>query len=433
MTAQTDPASPGKAPPAATTILVVDDEPANLALMDQIIQPHFRVRAVLTGEQALRIAATAPRPDLILLDVMMPEMDGYAVLDRLRQSPESRDIPVIFVTAMNAEEDECKGLELGAADYITKPINPSIVLARVRAQLELKATRDLLADQNALLEGQIAKRTEDIKRALGLAEAANAALRKTYFGTLMAIFRVVELRGSLIGEHSRRVAELARRVTQSMGMDEQEAQDIFVAALLHDIGKLGFSEELLRKPASAMKGIELARYQRHPALGADALGSIEALAGIASIVRAHHERYDGSGFPKGLSGLGIPLGARIIGAVSDYDDLRYGVLTSRPMSVRDSHRFMIEGRGHRFDPEVIDLLEPLLEIGDPNEIEEIRVKAVHLQDGMLLTRDVFHPDGFMLISKGTVLERRTIDHLSAVQKDSAVALEIFVERQRRRS
>lgn len=422
-----DPVNPDR---AEATILVVDDEPANLGVLNALLQPHFRVRVARSGIEALRAVASAPHPDLVLLDVMMPEMDGYTVLAKLREAPANRDLPVIFVTAMDASESEQRGLELGAVDYITKPISPPIVLARVRAQLELKAARDHLADQNAWLEAQVAERTRALKSALEKTEAAHASLKKSYFGTLMAINALAELRGAAIGEHSRRVADLSRQLARDMGMGAAEAQDVFVAALLHDIGKIGFPDDLLKKPVNAMNAEQSALYRRHPALGADALAKIEALADIAAIVRSHHERYDGQGFPEGHSGLDIPLGARVIAAVSDFDDLRHGALTTLPMTIKESHRYLVEGRGHRYDPTVIDRLELLLAFDESDEIDEIRVTAGHLLEGMVLTRDVMHPDGFLLLSKSTVLDRRLIDQLATVEKDAGRSTDIYVLRDR---
>jgi putative two-component system response regulator len=415
---------------AKPTLLIVDDQPENLAVLSALLQPHYLVRAARSGQQALRAVATTPRPDLVLLDVMMPEMDGHEVLGKLREAPANRDIPVIFVTAMDAPENEQRGLELGAVDYITKPINPAIVLARVRTQLELKAARDALAGQNARLEGLVAERTQALKLALEKTEATNIALKKSYFGTLMAIGALAELRGASIGEHSRRVADLSRRLAGDLGMGAAETQDVFVAALLHDIGKIGFTDELLRKPVNSMNVEQAALYRQHPALAADALGKIQSLAEIAAIVRCHHEHYDGSGFPEGRSGLEIPLGARIISAVSDYDDFRSGALTTTPMSKKESRRYLIEGRGHRYDPEVVDRLEPLLDFDESDEIDEIRVTAGHLQEGMLLTRDVMHPDGFLLLSKGTVMDRRQIDQLASAEKNAGRGSDIYVMRQR---
>jgi putative two-component system response regulator len=236
----------------AGTILIVDDQPENLAVLSAVLQPHYRVRAARSGEQGLRVAHSAPKPDLVLLDIMMPEMDGYTVLARLRGDPATRDIPVIFVTALGAESEELHGLELGAVDYITKPIKPALVLARVRTHLELKIARDALASQNSLLETKVTERTLALKQAMDNLELAHGNLKKTYFGTLLAISDFAELRGGSIGEHSRRVAELSRLVALHLGMNSNEVQDVFVAALLHDVGKIGFPDDLLNKPVTIL-------------------------------------------------------------------------------------------------------------------------------------------------------------------------------------
>lgn len=411
------------------TILVIDDEPANLGILKSVLQAHFRVRVARSGMEALRAAGEAPHADLVLLDVMMPDMDGYTVLANLRASPMTGDIPVLFVTALDSPENERRGLELGAVDYITKPINPAVLLARVRTQLELRAARDRLADQNARLDSLVTARTEALNKALETTQAAHAALKKTYFGTLMAISSLVELRGASIGAHSRRVAETASRLAANLGLDSAESQTVFVAALLHDIGKIGFADELLHKPVNAMSAEQAGLYRRHPILAADALAKIESLSVIASIVCNHHEHYDGSGFPSGRSGLDIPIGARIIAAVSDYDDLCHGAMTAAPMSRKEARRYLVENRGHRYDPAVIDGLEPLLSLDDNDEIDEIRVAALHLREGMRLSRDVTHPDGFLLLSKGSVLDRQLIDQLVTVERDILRTFDIYVLRE----
>jgi putative nucleotidyltransferase with HDIG domain len=415
---------------ARPTILIVDDEPANLAVLTQMLQSHYRVRAARSGEQALRVATTKPLPDLVLLDIMMPGMDGYTVLSEIRKHPDGKTMPVLFVTALSDEVSEERGLELGAVDYLTKPIKPTIVLARVRLHLELKAARDALASQNSILETRVAERTEALKVALDKTELAHAALKKTYFGTLLAIGALAELRGGSVGEHSRRVADLSRQIALQMGQTNLEAQDIFVAALLHDIGKIGFPDSLLDTPVSVMNQQQLAIYRQHPAAGAGVLNKIEALATIADIVRHHHEYFNGSGFPDGLSGLSIPLGARIVGAVSDYDELKYGRLTGQPLSARQSWVRIMNGRGSHYDPQVVNALEPIATGEGKFEIDEIPITAPHIQEGMQLTRDVIHPEGYLLLSKNTILTRALISQLVTVEKQAGVELKIHVARER---
>ncbi|WP_051304667.1 response regulator [Chitinilyticum litopenaei] len=412
------------------TILVVDDEPANIGLLAAVLKPHYRVRAARSGSEALRAIASPPQPDLVLLDIMMPGMDGYSVLDILHKDAATRHIPVIFVTAMDSSDSEQQGLLKGAVDYITKPISPPILLARIHTQLELKSARDRLQAQNSRLEEEVAKRTRALKLTLEKKEAAHSELKKSYFSTLLAINGIIELRGGGIGEHSRRVAELARQTARRLGLDDEEVQDIFIAALLHDIGHISFPDELQHKPVNTMNSAELGVYRRHCLQGADILRKIDSLAHIAGMIQDHHEYFDGTGFPAGKSGLNIPIGARIIAAASDYDDFRAGLLTTTPLSARESLDFLLENRGHRYDPRVIDFMEPLLTLEVNSQVEERRVSAVHLQDGMMLSRDVMHPDGFLLLSKSTVLNRNLIDQVVLAEKQCATALSIYVLNER---
>lgn len=429
MTHETENTDITAAAPDKPTVLVVDDTRENLTVIGEILEPHYRVRLANSGERGLRAAQTAPRPNLILLDIMMPEMSGYQVLEELRKMPETREIPVIFVTAMNTDEDEEMGLSLGAVDYITKPVHPAILMARVKTQLALKTALDQVKNQNQMLEYKVNERTKALKKALELSEAAQARLRKSYFGTLMFFSELAELRGGPVGAHAQRVADLSRRVALQMGMSQKEAQDVFVAALLHDAGKIGFPDEVLHKPINLLSSEELSIYRRHPTTAANALKNIESLAELASMIQHHHEHYDGSGFPDGLSALNIPLGARIIGAVSDYDSLKNGGMTKDPMSPKQSFEYLIDGRGSRYDPMVVDAMEPILSSQDKFEIEEIPVKPKHLIDGMTLTRELRHPDGFALLSKGTVLNRRLIDQLVAVDQQVGAKLIVFVQRE----
>ncbi len=414
--------------PEKYTILIVDDQPENLSVLTTLLQGSYLVRAARSGAQALRVAASDPRPDLILLDIMMPEMDGYAVLTALRQQPATAAIPVVFLTALAADEDEKKGLELGAADYITKPIKPALVLARVANHLELKHARDRLAEQNAQLEHLVAKRTEALNQALSEVEAAHAGLKKTYFDTLRAIGDLANLRGGNIAKHSRRVADLARQVAVRMGLPASEVQDVFIAGLLHDVGKIGFPEPLLMKPVTTMNREDMETYRHHPVAGAEIIGGISALSRIAEVIRHHHEHYDGSGFPTGLSALNIPLGARIICAVSDFEDLRAGAFTQRPQSAKLACESLLQESGARYDPEVLEVLEPILSAEGKFEIDELPMATRNLREGLRLTRDVLHPKGFVLLSSGSVLTQRLIGQLFALEQQTGTALRLHVQR-----
>ena len=225
------------------TVLIVDDVPENLAMLGELLRDaHYQVRVANSGRAALRLAAQQPRPDLILLDVMMPEMDGYQVLLALRDDPATRDIPVVFLTALDDSRDEQRGLELGAADYISKPIQPSVVLARVRTQLEAKQARDLLRGQNAFLEAEVARRM-----------AENDLIQAV---SIRALAHLAEIRDPETGNHILRtqgyVELLARRLQQhprfSATLSERYITLLARSAPLHDLGKVGIPDAILLKP-----------------------------------------------------------------------------------------------------------------------------------------------------------------------------------------
>jgi response regulator RpfG family c-di-GMP phosphodiesterase len=274
----------------------------------------------------------------------------------------------------------------------------------------------------------VTKRTAALKQTLSQLESSHDELKKTYFGTLMAISELASLRGGAIAEHARRVAAVARQVALRMGMPADEVQKVFIGALLHDVGKIGFPDGLLNKPVSSLSGDNLYAYRRHSAAGADVIAQIASLSEIASMVRYHHEHFDGSGFPEGISGFDIPLGARIICAVTDFEDLKSGALTQYPMSAKQSCQYLLDGQGSRYDPAVIQALEPILSAEGKFEIDELQVAVNHLHEGMVLTRDVLHPKGFVLLSRECELSRRLIDQLVAVEMQTGVALKVYVHR-----
>jgi putative two-component system response regulator len=346
------------------TILIVDDAPENLMLLGELLQPHFRVRAANSGARALLVASSDPRPDLVLLDVMMPEMDGYEVINRLKADSVTADIPVIFITAMTAVADEEKGLALGAVDYITKPFSPAIVLARVRAQLELKTARDRLANQNQWLEHEVARRMEENERVRDLSVQALACLAEVRDKeTGLHIIRTqsyVEILGRQLERHPRFAAALA----------DGRLQEIIRAAPLHDIGKIGIPDAILLKP-DRLTEAEFEVMKTHSAVGGEAIrNAIEqavAAAGdeqvrdafdfltVASeIAYYHHEKWDGSGYPLGLKGEDIPVSARLMALADVFDALSCSRVYKEPYSMEETIRIILEGRGTHFDPDVVD-------------------------------------------------------------------------------
>ncbi|KAF0163599.1 MAG: putative two-component system response regulator [Rhodocyclaceae bacterium] len=341
---------------AAATILIVDDEPTNLFLLTSLLRPQYLVRAANSGASALRAAASEPRPDLVLLDVMMPAMDGYAVLERLRENPATRDIPVVFLTALAETEDEERGLQLGAADYITKPIKPAVVQARVRTQLEAKQARDWLKDQNATLEAEVVRRMTE-----------NDLTQRV---SIRALAHLAETRDPETGGHILRtqgyVQQLAIGLRQhprfAATMSERYIDLLARSAPLHDIGKVGIPDHILLKPGK-LTADEWVIMQTHARQGSDAIEQaerdiempLEFLSVAKEIARWHHEKWDGSGYPDALAGDAIPVAARLM-ALADVFDAVISVRVYKPaMSYAEAHEIIVAGRGKHFDPDVADV------------------------------------------------------------------------------
>ncbi len=337
------------------TILVVDDTPANLSLMTGLLRDEYKVKAAIDGEKALRIAQAVPPPDLVLLDIMMPGMDGYEVCRRLKADPATRDIPVIFLTAKSGVEDEKMGLDLGAVDYITKPISPPIVMARVRNHLVLKASADFLRDKAAYLEQEVGRRTAEI-----------IAIQDV---TILAMASLAETRDSDTGNHIRRtqhyVKALALKLREqprfAAQLDDRYIAMLFKSAPLHDIGKVGIPDRILLKPGK-LTSDEFELMKTHTTLGRDAIQSAERQLGMSvdflnlakEIAYSHQEKWDGSGYPEGLAGEAIPLSARMMALADVYDALISRRVYKEGMSHEQAMAIITEGRGKHFDPDMVD-------------------------------------------------------------------------------
>jgi putative two-component system response regulator len=341
--------------PGRPTILVVDDTPDNLSLMTGLLKDTYKVKAATNGDKALKISQSDTPPDLILLDIMMPEMDGYEVCRRLKADPATREIPVIFLTAKTGVDDEKLGLELGAVDYITKPISPPIVLARVRNHLALKASADFLRDKADFLETEVAKRTSEVM-----------AIQDV---TIMAMASLAETRDSDTGNHIRRtqfyvkaLAERLRTHPRFAGvLDDRSITMLFKSAPLHDIGKVGIPDRILLKPGR-LTPEEFELMKTHTTLGRDAIQSAEQHLGMQvefltlakEIAYSHQEKWDGSGYPEGLSGDAIPWSARLMALADVYDALICRRVYKAGMPHEQAVTIIIEGRGKHFDPDVVD-------------------------------------------------------------------------------
>lgn len=303
-------------------ILAVDDEASNLQLLRQILQDHYRLRFAKDGTRALELVREE-RPNLILLDVMMPGMSGYEVCAALKADPALASIPVIFVTALNDTDDELEGFEAGAVDYITKPVSPPIVRARVRNHLSLVRMEELRAS-----------RLEIVQR-LGLA---------------------AEYKDNETGLHVIRMSHFARVLGLAAGMTEHEADDLLHAAPMHDVGKIGIPDRILQKPGP-LDADEWKIMQSHARIGAEIIGQHDSgmLALARNIALSHHEKWDGSGYPNGLAGENIPLEGRICAVADVFDALTSVRPYKKAWTEEEAINLLVEQKGKHFDPNLVDL------------------------------------------------------------------------------
>jgi putative two-component system response regulator len=303
-------------------ILAVDDEPANLQVLRDVLLDDYRLLCAKTGERALELAAQM-QPHLILLDVVMPHMDGFQVCRQLKADPRTADIPVVFVTAGCEVEDELRGFSEGAVDFIVKPVSPPIVLARVRSQLSLVRIQ---------------------------------ALKESRLRVIDCLGRAAAHKDNETGLHVVRMSRHSHAIALAAGMDATFAEDLLHAAPMHDIGKIGIPDCILHKPGK-LDAQEWEVMKRHPEIGAGIIGEHpdRMLSMARDISLSHHEKYDGSGYPHGLKGEDIPLAARIVAIADVFDALTSARPYKAAWPEQQAKTYLREQRGLHFDPDLVDL------------------------------------------------------------------------------
>lgn len=334
-------------------ILIVDDSAENLHVLSGLLQSDYRVLAATSGERCLELARSQPAPDLILLDIMMPGLDGYQTIERLRADAQTRQIPVIFVTAMGGSEAQLHGLAAGAVDYITKPIDPPLVLARVRTQIELKQAHDWLKDKNAWLEDEVARRMTE-----------NETIQTV---SIRALAHLAEIRDPETGNHIHRTQNYVRALALRLRdhprfadfLTERNIDLLVKSAPLHDIGKVGVPDQILLKPGP-LTADEWEIMKTHAKMGSDAIelaeGDAEQAVAFLTLAKEiahwHHEKWDGSGYPDGLAGDAIPIAARLMALADVFDALT----TRRPyktaMTFEQARGIIVAGCSQHFDPDI---------------------------------------------------------------------------------
>lgn len=335
------------------SILIVDDIPDNIDVLNGILHDDYQIKVAINGERALKIASGENPPDLILLDVMMPGMDGYEVCRRLKDNIATRDIPVIFVTAKSEVEDETEGFALGAVDYITKPVSPPLVKARVKTHLALY-------DQNRALELKVRERTRE--------------LRETRLEIIQRLGVAAEYKDKETGEHIMRMSSFCRLIAKATGMSDEEAELIYNASPMHDVGKIGIPDRILLKPGK-LDADEWEIMKTHTTIGAKIIGDhpSELLQSARIIALTHHEKWDGSGYPFAKKGEEIHPYGRISALADVFDALTSKRPYKEAWSFEEAVDEIIKGKGTHFDPFYLDAFLQVLpeikrikyEIADP--------------------------------------------------------------------
>jgi putative two-component system response regulator len=329
-------------------VLVVDDEDRNLRLMEAMLIPlGYEVILAKDGEEALAKVQITP-PDVILLDIMMPKMDGYEVARRLKEKEETRLIPIVMVTALREVEDRIRALEVGADDFLSKPVEKTELRARVQSLIKVKAYYDHMKNYQRELEAEVAKRTEDLRKAFD-------KIKVTSLETIFRLSRAAEYRDEETGTHILRMSHYSAVVARSLGLNETVVESILYAAPMHDVGKIGIPDRILLKPGK-LDPREWEIMKEHTTIGGRILeGSQAGFIKLAQVIAlTHHERWDGSGYPAGLKGTGIPQAGRITAIADVFDALTSKRPYKEAFPVDQSLAIIRSENGAHFDPQVVE-------------------------------------------------------------------------------
>jgi putative two-component system response regulator len=341
--------------PEYQTVLVCDDAADSVGLISGLLADRYQVKVATSGEDCLQTARKSPAPDLILLDILLPGIDGIDVCRQLKSDAATAHIPVIFLTGKSEDADEALGLQVGGADYITKPVNAAILMARVASQLQLKASRDFLRSKADFLETEVARRTAEM-------EAAQDA-------AILALSMLAETRDADTGNHIRRTQHYVKALALHLRehpkftgqFDDRTVAMLFKSAPLHDIGKVGIPDRILLKPGR-LDAEEFSIMKTHTTIGYEALAQAERVLGVPlehlrfakEIAHSHQEKWDGSGYPQGLKGDDIPVSARLMALADVYDALISTRVYKTGVSHTQAVQMIFQGRGQHFDPDMVD-------------------------------------------------------------------------------
>jgi len=418
---------------SAVTILCVDDEANILSALKRLFRPiGYQVLTALSGAEGLKVLEEKGI-DLVISDMRMPEMDGAEFLERV--ATKWPGVLRILLTGHAEISSTIEAINKGRIyRYVSKPWEEVDLKLTIRSALEQRyleqerrrlekltyRQNEELQELNAQLEDKVALRTQELAK-------ANETLLQNHILTIKGYSNLIEAREPLLAGHSRRVADISKRVAVKLGMGQQQVQDVTFAALLHDIGKIALPDHLLTKPYDTLGSEHLERVRAHTVIAQGILMAMESLQEVGSIIRSHHERYDGTGFPDGLKDEDIPIGARIIGVVNDYDAVKIGTLTAEKLSELKARRYVEEHSGSWYDPNVVQQFFSVLnEIGERDVDQHWTLQSRELEKGMVLAKDLAAKDGILLLSKGFVLDEKMIKKIQMFERLVDIMLKIEI-------
>lgn len=426
---------------ARPRLLCVDDERNILSSLRRVFRKSgYKVEVADGGQNGLDLLGRAPA-NVVISDMRMPEMDGAEFLKEVANR--WPDTVRILLTGYSDMESTISAVnEAGIYRYINKPWNEDdlrLTVAQALEQQELKRDRErlrqlILAQNEELkslnnsLEEKIEARTADLQKAARLLKKSYTKIRNNYRNVIEGFSQLIKIRESYSPNHSNQVAEHAQALAKQLGLAEREVEDIYFAGLLHDIGEIGMPGELVRTAHNARSAAQQQQMREHAAVGASVLVSMPFLEQTARTIRSHHEAFDGSGYPDGLVGEDIPLGARIIAVVNEYDDMLSGKSLGQPNSTAETRRWLKSGAGTRFDPMLVSSFLEILEREDENRerVVEKKIHASQLEERHTIVRDICNDRGIVLIRRGHVLTAPIIAKLTAFEADAGKPLEIFI-------
>jgi response regulator RpfG family c-di-GMP phosphodiesterase len=436
----TDLASNGTQHPV---ILCVDDEPSILSALRRLFRAHgFQVITAESGQAGLDLLDRQPI-DLVISDMRMPFMDGVAFLEQVRQR--KPDILRLLLTGYADLASITGAINRGEIyRYIAKPWDDHDIIRTVQDALDrsallqekkrlealVLAQNEELRTLNASLEAKVEARTAELKTANAALHGANDRLKTSFLTSIKMFTALIELRDIRLAGHTRRVADTSRRLALAMGLDIKHVQEVFVAGLLHAIGMVGFDDTLLQTPLSAMTPHQLVLYRKHPARAEELLMPLAELKPTIECIGAQLERFDGSGYPHGLAGKHIAMGARILALASDYDSLQIGLLEPRTMSAHEAQEVIDKRRGQHYDPALVavfldiyrnlshDDLAPSEASAAPSVNAPVKraIRSRELATGMVLASDMTSPTGLLLLTAGRVLDEALIHKITNFER-----------------